>query len=167
MKKIRVTAKKGSTGKKFLVFNSPESLYVWLHDPDLKDNKELDPSLGTVVHLRDGEVMEVEWMGFENIFEDNKLIMCANLIRLCKDINTSVSFSKPIVGIHEGWVTEDIMSFKSRSVKDVRTTLLSKKSRHRFDLDEMFEEHPDDINDLNDLEEAFKFVTSTKISNPN
>lgn len=166
MKKIRISTKKGTIGKKFLVFNSPESLYVWLHDPDINNVKDLDPSLGTVVHLRGGEVMEVEWRGFENVFEDNKLIMCANLIRLCKEINTSVKFAKPIVGIHEGWVTDEMMPFKTKVGKEFRTTLLTENSRHKFDLDQMFEEHPDDINSLDDLDDAFKFVSSPKQSEP-
>lgn len=151
MKKIRVTIKKGSVGKKFPVFNSPESLYVWLNDPDLKIKKDLDPSLGMTIHLREGETMEVEWRGFENVYEKNELVMSAQLVRICKDIKTTFKADKPIVGIHEGWVAEENISFKTRSDKLSTTTLLGGKSRHRFDLDELFEEHPDDIEDLEDI----------------
>jgi hypothetical protein len=151
MKKIRIIVKKGATGKKIPIFNSPESLYVWTNDPELKAQSDLDPSLGMTVHLREGEVMEVEWRGFESIYEKNALILCANFVRLGKDIRTSFKVSKPIVGVHEGWVSDEIFSFKSKSDKETRTTLLNQNSKHKFDLEELFEEHYDDIEDLSDV----------------
>jgi len=151
MKKIRIVAKKGKNGKKFPIFNSPESLYVWINDPEIKEKNELDPSLGVTVHLREGEVMEVEWRGFESIYEKNSLIMCANLVRIGKDIKTSFKLSKPIVGVHEGWVIDEIIPFKSKDDDEARITLLKQNSKHKFDLDELFEEHLDDIEELADV----------------
>ena len=104
MKKIRITVNRGLSGKKFPVFNSTESLYVWLNDPEIKSTPDLDPSLGTVVHLRNGETMEVEWRGCEFVYEDNKLLFRADLIRLCKEIKINAPILKPLIGIHAGWV---------------------------------------------------------------
>ena len=72
MKKVRMTVQKDSVGKKFQIFNSPESLYVWLNDKDLQEIDELDPTLGTTIFLQSGETMEVEWMGCEFIVENKE-----------------------------------------------------------------------------------------------
>ena len=158
MKKIRITASKDISGKKFPVFNSTESLYVWLNDPDIKASKDLDPTLGTVIHLRSGEMMEVEWRGCEFIYEDEKLLFRADLVRLCKEIKLKVPTSKPIVGIHEGWVVKEILSFDPKENKGVRTTKLSDRSRHKFDLDELFES-----NELIEkIEDAFDDVAEAR-----
>lgn len=139
MKKIRITVNRGLSGKKFPVFNSTESLYVWLNDPEIKSTPDLDPSLGTVVHLRNGETMEVEWRGCEFIYEDNKLLFRADLIRLCKEIKINAPILKPLIGIHEGWVVSEVLSFEPKGNKGVRTTKLSDRSRHKFNIDEIFE----------------------------
>jgi len=139
MKKIRLTVNRGLSGKKFPVFNSTESLYVWLNDPEVKAAADIDPSLGTIVHLRNGETMEVEWRGCEFIYEENRLLFRADLIRLCKEIKVNTPLLKPLIGIHEGWVVSEVLSFEPKANKGVRTTKLTSRSRHKFNIDEIFE----------------------------
>lgn len=140
MKKVRITTTRGSKGKNFKIFNSPESLYVWLNDPELQEDDDLDPSLGNVVHLKRGEIMEVEWCGFEHVYEENRLQFRADYIRIGKLISMPATFldNKEIVGIQDGWVTSDIISHKSKIDEFTRTTKLTPRSKHRFDLDELF-----------------------------
>jgi hypothetical protein len=163
MKKIRITVNRGLSGKKFPIFNSTESLYVWINDPEIKSTPDLDPSLGTVVHLRNGETMEVEWRGCEFIYEGNNLLFRADLIRLCKEIKVNVPTLKPIVGIHEGWVVSEVLSFDPKGNKGVRTTKLTDKSRHKFDIDEIFESR-EAMESLQDMFEETQ-ETKTKILN--
>jgi len=139
MKKIRLTVNRGLSGKKFPVFNSTESLYVWLNDPEVKAAADIDPSLGTIVHLRNGETMEVEWRGCEFIYEENRLLFRADLIRLCKEIKVNTPLLKPLIGIQEGWVVSEVLSFEPKANKGVRTTKLTSRSRHKFNIDEIFE----------------------------
>lgn len=141
MKKIRITVNKGSKGKKFPVFNSPESLYVWLYDEEIRASNKLDPSLGTMIHLRPGEVMEVEWMGCEYIYEEDGLKARADLVRLAKTMQVKTISTKKLVGIYGGWTTDSIVRFKSEKSEDVRVTRLTTKSKHRFNIDELFDSH--------------------------
>lgn len=140
MKKVRITVSKGSKGKAFKVFNSPESLYVWLNDPELQEDDYLDSSLGNIVYLRRGEIMEAEWCGCEFIYEEGRLNFRADYIRLGKLISSPTIFTggKNVVGIQDGWVLDDTIAFKSYSDGLTRTTKLTERSKHRFDLDELF-----------------------------
>lgn len=139
MKKVRITVTRGSQGKYFNIFNSPESLYVWLNDPELQERK-LDSSLGNTIHLKKGEVMEVEWCGCEYIYEQDKLLFRADYIRIGKLISTPGFFSKGknVVGIQDGWIVDDIIAFKSGTDDATRTTKLTTRSKHKFNLDELF-----------------------------
>jgi hypothetical protein len=140
MKKVRITVNKGVSGKAFKIFNSPESLYVWLNDPELQQDDELDVSLGNVVYLKKGEFMEAEWCGCEFLYEDNKLQFRADYIRIGKLISSPTSFlkGKNIVGIQDGWVLDDTISFKSGTDGLTKTMKLTSRSKHKFDLDELF-----------------------------
>lgn len=140
MKKVRITTTRGSKGKDFKIFNSPESLYVWLNDPDLQEEDYLDPTLGNIVHLKRGEIMEVEWCGFEYVYEDGRLQFRADYVRIGKLISMPTAFldNKEIVGIQDGWVTSDIISHKNKIDESTRVTKLTNRSKHRFDLDELF-----------------------------
>jgi len=139
MKKVRITTK-DVNGKNFRIFNSPESLYVWLNDPDLQEDPDMDPSIGNIVHLKRGETMEVEWCGCEFVYEGEELLFRTDYIRIGKLISTPTFFSggKSVVGIQDGWITEDSINFKSTTIGSTKTTLLTKRSRHKFDLDELF-----------------------------
>jgi hypothetical protein len=154
MKKVRITVKKGAKGKKFQIFNSPESLYVWMNDPELQSSDRLDPSLGVTIQLKQGETMEVEWLGCEFISEEF-FSTRADHIRLGKHIKITPSPVKEIVGIHEGWVYEEIISFKSSSDGCTKTLRLTPKSKHKFDLEELFlsseeqQDHEIDYENLN------------------
>ena len=139
MKKVRITTT-DSKGKNFKIFNSPEAIYVWMNDPDLQDDDYMDPTVGNVVHLKKGEVMEVEWCGCEFIYEKESLLFRADYIRLGKQISEPTIFTegKKIVGIQDGWVTSDIINFKSGTDKLMKTTKLTPRSKHKFDLEELF-----------------------------
>jgi len=138
VKKIRITINKGSTGKKFLIFNSPESLYVWLNDPELQNSPRMDPSLGSIVLLRPGETMEVEWMGCEFI-DDGNHVFRVDQVRLAKTMKVKSLALNNVIGIHNGWTTDNIISFKSGSDLDSKRIKLTDKSKHKFNIDEIFE----------------------------
>lgn len=140
MKKVRITVKRGSKGKAFNIFNSPESLYVWLNDPDLQEDFDLDPTLGNTVYLKQGEIMEVEWCGCEYVYEDGELVLKTDYVRIGKLISSPTIFARGrnVVGIQDGWIAEGTVFFKTHSDDETRTTKLSSKSKHKFDLDELF-----------------------------
>ena len=145
MKKVRITTNKGVSEKHFTIFNSPESLYVWLHDPDLQGDDDVDPSLGNTVILLKGEVMEVEWCGCEHVYEEETLLFRADYIRIGKHVKSPSFFAggKKVVGIQDGWVLGGSISFNSRLDEKIKTTKLTTRSRHNFDLDELFESRGD------------------------
>lgn len=137
MKKIRITVKKGSMGKKFPIFNSPEALYVWLNDPELQTVLKLDHSLGSTVFLRPGEIMEVEWLGCE-FFQEDGQTFCLNHVRLAKTMKIKGLDVNKIVGVHSGWVMNKILSFSSGDDADIKRSKLTSKSKHKFDIAELF-----------------------------
>ena len=137
MKKIRITIKKNSLGRKFQVFNSPEALYIWLHDPELQAMEKLDSSLGSTIILRPSETMEVEWMGCEFI-DDGDNVIRVDQVRLAKTMKAKLLSSNNVIGIHTGWMTEDMISFKSGSDDIIKRTRLTNKSKHKFNISEIF-----------------------------
>ena len=137
MKKVRITVNKGSAGKKIPVFNSPESLYVWLHDPDLRYSQRLDPSLGSMIMLRPGETMEVEWLGCEFIYEVDQVLR-VDQIRLAKTMKVKSMSMSNVIGVHSGWIVEEIISFKSGRNEEIKRTRLTNKSKQKFNINELF-----------------------------
>ena len=137
MKKVRFTVNRGSHGKKFPIFNSPESVYVWLNDPELKEAPRLDPTLGSTVVLRPGETMEVEWLGCEFICEENYVIRI-DQIRLAKNMRVKSLQLNNVVGVHRGWTIEEIISFKPGKDTDIKRTRLTGKSKQKFNIEELF-----------------------------
>jgi len=137
MKKVRMTVDKDSSGKKIPVFSSPESLYVWLHDPELQDSQKIDPTFGSMIMLRPGEVMEVEWMGCEYVYEEQRTIRI-DQIRLAKTIKIKSLKSSGVIGVHSGWTSEEIISFKSGTDGEIKRSKLTKKSKHKFNIQELF-----------------------------
>lgn len=137
MKKIRITVKKGSQGKKFPIFNSPEALYVWMHDPELQTAPRLDPALGSTIFLRPGEVMEIEWLGCE-FFQEGKKIFQVDQVRLAKTMKIKALDVDKIIGVHSGWTSQDIVRFKSGDDLDIKRLKLTSKSRHKFNIEELF-----------------------------
>lgn len=138
MKKVRIIVKKGAEDKKFHIFNSPEALYVWLNDPELQTAQRLDSSLGSTIFLRSEEIMEIEWLGCE-FFQENKQTLCLSHIRLAKTMKVRGLNISKLVGIHSGWIIEDIVSFKSGSDGIIKRTKLTDKSKHKFNIGEIFE----------------------------
>lgn len=137
MKKIRIVINKGSLGKKFPIFNSPESLYVWVNDPELRATSQVDPDLGSMVTLKPGETMEVEWIGCEFI-DDGDSVIRIDQVRLAKTMKAKLLSSNNIIGIHTGWMTENMISFKSGSDDIIKRTRLTNKSKHKFNIGEIF-----------------------------
>lgn len=138
MKKIRIVINKGASGKKFFIFNSPESLYVWINDPELREASRIDPDLGSVVTLKPGETMEIEWVGCEFI-DDGDNVIRIDQVRLAKTMKAKLLSSNKVIGIHAGWTTEDMISFKKGSDDIIKRTRLTNKSKHKFNIDEIFE----------------------------
>jgi hypothetical protein len=124
-------------GKKFPIFNSPEALYVWLNDSELQTAQRLDPSLGSTVFLRSGEIMEVEWLGCE-FFQEDGQTFCLNHVRLAKTMKIKGLDVNKIVGVHSGWVMNKILSFSSGDDTDIKLSKLTSKSKHKFDIAELF-----------------------------
>jgi len=137
VKKVRITLNKDSLIKKIPVFNSPESLYVWLNDPELQAQERLDPTLGSTINLKKGETMEIEWMGCEFIKEDS-YIFRIDEIRLAKTIIVPSLKKSNLVGVHNGWINEEIISFKSGTKSGIKRTRLTQKSKHEFNIEELF-----------------------------
>ena len=82
--------------------------------------------------------MEVEWLGCEFIKEETKITR-VDQIRLAKTIKVKSLNMDNVVSVHSGWITEEIMSFKSGQDKDVKRYKLGDRSKHKFNIEELFE----------------------------
>jgi len=82
--------------------------------------------------------MEIEWVGCEFI-DDGDNVIRIDQVRLAKTMKAKLLSSNKVIGIHAGWTTEDMISFKKGSDDIIKRTRLTNKSKHKFNIDEIFE----------------------------
>jgi hypothetical protein len=114
MKKVKVTLKEGSTGRKFYLFPSPEALYVWACALERNEQVEV-PNIDELV-LEPGGFIEAELLGFEYVYEGKAGLKHKRLdwVRLGKAQQPENAAGLQ-VSIHTGWVTGNLLPLKRYS----------------------------------------------------
>jgi len=132
VKKVRIELKPDVAMKSLLVFDSSESLYVWLNDVGAGPQ----PLGSFSIDVMTGEFIEVEWRGYEYIY-DGPLVRRLDAIRLAKGSPTK-NASGMLVSVHYGWITDDVIAFRDREEQDSFTMLLHSPADWKLDLGLLF-----------------------------
>lgn len=149
MRKVKITLRSGSTGKKFYLFPTPEALYVWLCALERNEQVQV-PDIEELV-LEPGGFIEAELMGFEYSYEEGQKFRRLELIRLGK-AQTPKNSSGLLVTIHTGWVSGGLLPMKTYSDAETEVRPLSAEEA-RIDLPALFkDESPEDDDDAVDVE---------------
>jgi len=153
VKKVRITLKEGSPGKKFYLFPNAESLYLFLDA--LEHGEQLQvPDIEELL-LEKGGFIEAELRGFEYAYEGGQKFRRLNLIRLGKAEQPKNS-SGLLVTIHSGWVAGGLLPMKTYSDSDINAVTLTTEAE-KLDLRALFgdDESDDSVDvDVEDQGEA-------------
>lgn len=136
MKKVRVTLKEGSTGKKVCLFPSAEALYVWLTAMERNEQLHVDDIEELV--LEPGGFIEAELQGFEYSYEGGQRFRRLELVRLGKAQQPANSAGL-LVTTHSGWVSGGLLPMKDYSDAEVDVRLIRQEDA-RLDMEKLFED---------------------------
>lgn len=134
MKKVKITLRPGSPGKKFYLFPSSEALYVWLCTVERCETIQI-PDIEELF-LEPGGFIEVELRGFEYTYEGGGKFRRLELIRLGKTQATS-NASGILVSTHKGWVSGGLLPMKHYSDADIDARVL-REGESKLDLATLF-----------------------------
>jgi hypothetical protein len=139
MKKVKVTLKPSSPGKKLYLFPSSEALYVWLCAAERKEQVEV-PGIEELV-LEPGGFIEAELRGFDYAYEGGQRFRRLDYVRLGKATHprNAAGF---LVTVHQGWVSGGLLPMKDCSDIDMDVRLLSADDPGRLDLAALFKDPP-------------------------
>lgn len=138
MKKVKVTLKPESSGKKFYLFPTAEALYVWtcaLEKGEKMTVEGIDEFL-----LEPGGFIEAELRGFEYSYEGGQKYRRLDLIRLGKAQKPKNS-SGLLVTIHSGWVSGGLLPMRPYTDADIDVQPLEADAA-RLDLPVLFKDDP-------------------------
>lgn len=136
MKKVKITLRPGSPGKKLYLFPSAESLYVWLCA--LERNEQIQvPDIEELV-LEPGGFVEAELRGFEYSYEEKGKFKRLDLVRLGK-AQMPKNASGLLATIHCGWVSGGLLPLREYKDSDMEIRLLAEKDA-RIDLATLFKD---------------------------
>lgn len=137
MKKVKITLKPGSPGRKFFLFPSAEALYVWACA--LERNEQVQVEGIQELVLEPGGFIESELMGFDYAFEDKVKVdkyKRLDLVRLGKAHETS-NASGLQVSTHTGWVMGNMLPMKQYSDAHIEVVPLADGDA-KLDLNALF-----------------------------
>jgi hypothetical protein len=150
VKKVKVSLRPGSPGKKFYLFPSAEALYVWSCAMERGETITV-PDIEELV-LEPGGYIEAELRGFEYIYDDNIKFRRFDLIRLGKAQVTKNS-SGTLVTIHTGWVSGGLLPMKYYTDADIDARILQSNDA-KLDLAVLFKDDlPADEEDVDMVDE--------------
>ena len=152
MRKVKITLRPGSPGKKFYLFPTAEALYVWLCALERGEQLQV-PDIEELVLEPDGFI-EAELRGFEYSYEEGQKFRRLELIRLGK-AHPPKNSSGLLVTIHSGWVSGGLMPMKSYSDSDIEVRQLEPRDE-RIDLPALFKDDPEPESVDVDLDEDDK-----------
>lgn len=140
MRKVRITIREPSPGRRFWLFTTSSDLNDWI------DLCYEDPTAGTAclpegaseVVLKPEGVIEAEWWGFESRVESPWTWRSLNFIRLV-EARPSFNASGQVVTIHAGWVIDTIMPMRQYQDENILVEETNEDDSI-FDLDELFRE---------------------------
>ncbi len=136
MKKVKITLKDGSTGRKFFLFPSAEALYVWACALERNENLVVDGIQELV--LEPGGFIEAELMGFEYVYDDATSMKHKrlDLIRLGKAHQTK-NASGLEASTHMGWALGNMLPMKRYSDAHIEVVSISPEES-QLDLPALF-----------------------------
>lgn len=148
MKKVKITLRSGSPGKKFYLFPSSEALYMWLCTVERGEQIQI-PDIEELF-LEPGGFIEAELRGFEYAYEGAGKFRRLELIRLGKTQATS-NASGILVSTHKGWVSGGLLPMKHYSDTDIDARVLG-SHEPKLDLAALFGDEPVSEDDSVDIE---------------
>lgn len=165
MKKIRVALKKDRKSWSFVLFDSAESAFY------LKDEKitESDDEYYRVVNLDPADIIEVEWLGSEYVYNDEYDTRANQPMKLQHEKFDKVRLGKltPIVTkvqktgyieLHSGWVSGDTFKWTSGDhQEDIRITRIKGKAVSKLDFEKLFSGRQQ-TDEEKEFEENFPFT---------
>lgn len=150
MKKVKITLKPGSPGKKFYLFPTQEALYVWLCA--LERNETIQVPDIEEIFLEPGCFIEAELRGFEYAYEDDNRFKRLDLVRLAKTQPTQ-NASGLLVSTHSGWVSGGLLPMKHYSDVDIDARSL-KNEDAKLDLTQLFNDSTLENEESIDVDQA-------------
>jgi hypothetical protein len=136
MKKVKVTLRHESNGKKFYLFPSAEALYVWLSALERNEQCGAIEGIDEFV-LEPGGFIESELRGFEYVYEENQRFHRLDLVRLGLAQPTK-NAAGLIITVHSGWVTGGLLPMKPYSDSDIDVKPLGDDAK--LDLSTLFKD---------------------------
>lgn len=139
MKKVKVTLKPGSTGRKFFLYPSSEALYVWASALERGEQVQVD-NIQEVV-LEPGDFIEAELIGFEYVYDSMSDLSelkhkRLDLVRFGKAHQTQNAVGVE-ASIHSGWVLGNMLPMKRYSDAHIDVVPLSDEDA-KLDLPKLF-----------------------------
>lgn len=151
MKKVRIELLPGVREKRYTFFDSVEALY-----DDMAFGRAAEEISGKKAYdcfeivLRDDDFLEVEWMGCENVFEEDATWYSLSFVRFCKATGTKNS-SGIRVEPHFGWILESDLVFCDSIDSTCKKILLKNPEDARLDFPSIFKDA-----EIDDTETATK-----------
>lgn len=153
MKKVKITLRPGSPGKKLYLFPSAEALYVFLCALERNEQTPIITGIEELV-LEPGGFIEAELRGFEYSYEGGSKYKRLELVRLGKAQQPKNS-SGLLVTVHSGWVSGGLLPMKRYSDSDIDVRPLPQEEA-RLDLPTLFKDEPvEDADEVPIDEEGF------------
>jgi hypothetical protein len=152
VKKVKISLRPGSSGKKFYLFPTAEALYVWACAMERGEMIQV-PDIEELV-LEPGGFIEAELRGFEYAYEEKSKFRRLELVRLGKAQQPKNS-SGLLATIHAGWVLGGLMPMRHYTDTDIEVRLLAPADA-RLDLPALFKDElpPDEVDvDVDDDDE--------------
>lgn len=144
MKKVKITLRPGSPGKKFYLFPTAEALYVFLCSLERNEQVQV-PGIEEIV-LEPGGFIEAELRGFEYSYEGGQKFKRLELIRLGK-AQAPKNSSGLLVTIHAGWVSSGLLPMRQWTDSDIEARPLNAEEA-RLDLPVLFKDDPPEEEDV-------------------
>ena len=138
MKKVKITLKPESPGRKFYLFPTAEALYVWTCALEKGEQMQIEGIEELL--LEPGGFIEAELRGFEYSYEGGQKFRRLDLVRLGK-AQKPKNASGLLVTIHSGWVSGGLLPLRAYTDSDIEVRLLSKEEA-RLDLPLLFKDDP-------------------------
>jgi hypothetical protein len=157
VKKVRINLKPGSKIWSFFIYDSAESAYYLKDEDHVLEDESLEEYCKEV-SLKRGEVLEVEWMGSEFIYDDETLEKKTPIklshekydaVRIGKltKIKT-VGYKTGYVETFAGWVKSDLF-LPSKDTQDIiKITKINGKKQSKLDFSQLFQSNFDYKMDL-------------------
>lgn len=140
MRKVKITLRPSSAGKKFYLFPTAEALYVWLCALERNEHDPI-PGLQELV-LEPGGFIEAEMRGYEYSHEDGQKYRRLDLIRLGL-AQPSKNSAGLTITTYTGWVSGGLLPLRRFTDADVEVMPIDEESS-RIDLGELFKDNEAD-----------------------